>query len=128
MERFLTPINLSEVPLLFKTRKLPLDVALIQVSPPDDFGWMSLGVSVDITLPAALNADLVIAQVNRNMPRVLGNSFIHVNHVHLIVEACCEPMIPDEVRVDTVVKAATYHNVLVEQKGDLWHAVVFLDL
>ncbi len=86
MERFLTPINLSEVPLLFKSRKLPLDVALIQVSPPDDFGWMSLGISVDITLPAALNADLVIAQVNHNMPRVLGNSFIHVDHVHVIVE------------------------------------------
>ncbi len=56
-------------------------MALIQVSPPDDFGWMSLGVSVDITLAAALSADLVIAQVNPDMPRVLGRSFIHVNDV-----------------------------------------------
>jgi len=84
--RFITPINLSAVPRLFKTRQLPIHVALIQVSPPDDFGWMSLGVSVDITLSAALSADLVIAQVNPRMPRVLGRSFIHVNDVDVIVE------------------------------------------
>ncbi|MDF1592982.1 MAG: GNAT family N-acetyltransferase [Desulfobacterales bacterium] len=84
--RFITPINLSAVPRLFKTRQLPIHVALIQVSPPDDFGWMSLGVSVDITLSAALSADLVIAQVNSRMPRVLGRSFIHVNDVDVIVE------------------------------------------
>ncbi|MGA7874459.1 MAG: acetyl-CoA hydrolase, partial [Desulfoferrobacter sp.] len=84
--RFLTPINLSEVPRLFKSRMLPLHVALIQVSPPDDFGWMSLGVSVDVTLAAAFSADLVIAQVNSRMPRVLGQGFIHVNDVDVIVE------------------------------------------
>jgi acyl-CoA hydrolase/GNAT superfamily N-acetyltransferase len=84
--RFMTPINLSAVPKLFKSRRLPLHVALIQVSPPDDFGWMSLGVSVDVTLSAALSADLVIAQVNARMPRVLGQGFIHVNDVDVIVE------------------------------------------
>ncbi len=84
--RFLTPINLSEIPRLFKTRQLPIHVALIQVSPPDDFGWMSLGVSVDITQAAALNADVVIAQINTRMPRVLGQSFIHVDDVDIIVE------------------------------------------
>ncbi|SPF47663.1 Acetyl-CoA hydrolase/transferase C-terminal domain containing protein [Syntrophobacter sp. SbD1] len=84
--RFLTPINLSQVSRLFKSRRLPLHVALIQVTPPDDFGWMSLGVSVDVTLSAALSADLVIAQVNSEMPWVLGQSFIHVNDVDLIVE------------------------------------------
>jgi acyl-CoA hydrolase/GNAT superfamily N-acetyltransferase len=84
--RFFTPINLSAVPRLFKSRKLPLHAALIQVSPPDDFGWMSLGVSVDVTQAAALSADLVIAQVNAKMPRVLGRSFIHVNDVDIIVE------------------------------------------
>lgn len=84
--RFLTPINLSAVPKLFKTRQMPLHAALIQVSPPDDFGWMSLGVSVDVTLSAAQAADLVIAQVNPRMPRVLGRSFIHVNDVDVIVE------------------------------------------
>jgi acyl-CoA hydrolase/GNAT superfamily N-acetyltransferase len=85
-KRFITPINLSAIPRLFKTRKLPVHVALIQVSPPDDFGWMSLGVSVDITLAAALSADLVIAQVNTKMPRILGRSFIHVNDVDIVVE------------------------------------------
>ena len=52
--RFITPIHLSAIPRLFNSRLLPIHVALIQVSPPDDFGWMSLGVSVDITLAAAL--------------------------------------------------------------------------
>lgn len=85
-KRFYTPVNMAEVPRLFRMRKIPLDVALIQVSPPGDFGWMSLGVSVDVTLAAALAADLVIAQVNERMPRVLGQSFIHVNDVDIIVE------------------------------------------
>jgi len=84
--RFITPINMSAIPRLFKSRLLPIHVALIQVSPPDDFGWMSLGVSVDITLAAAQSADLVIAQVNANMPRVLGRSFLHVNEVDFFVE------------------------------------------
>ena len=84
--RFITPLNLSAVPRLFKSRRLPIHVALIQVSPPDDFGWMSLGVSVDITLAAAQSADVVIAQVNAKMPRVLGRSFLHVDEVDIIVE------------------------------------------
>ncbi|BCL60378.1 4-hydroxybutyrate CoA-transferase [Desulfomarina profundi] len=85
-QRFVTPMNMSDVPALFTTRKLPLNVALIQVSPPDDFGWMSLGISVDVTLAAARSAEFVIAQVNPKMPRVMGQSFIHVNDVNLIVE------------------------------------------
>jgi acyl-CoA hydrolase/GNAT superfamily N-acetyltransferase len=84
--RFFTPLNVSEVPALFKSRKLPINVALIQVSPPDDFGWMSLGISVDVTLAAAKSADVVIAQVNPSMPRIMGQSFIHVNDVDAIVE------------------------------------------
>ena len=85
-QRFITPMNMSDVPMLFTTRKLPLNVALIQVSPPDDFGWMSLGISVDVTMAAARSADFVIAQVNPMMPRVMGQSFIHVNDVNLLVE------------------------------------------
>ncbi|MDX2439915.1 MAG: GNAT family N-acetyltransferase [Desulfobacterales bacterium] len=85
-KRFITPMNLSAIPRLFRSRRLPIHVALIQVTPPDDFGWMSLGISVDITLAAALSADLVIAQVNSSMPRVLGQSFIHVNDVDVFVE------------------------------------------
>jgi acyl-CoA hydrolase/GNAT superfamily N-acetyltransferase len=84
--RFVTPLNMSEVPDLFLSRKLPIDVALIQTSLPDDFGWMSLGVSVDVTLAAASSADRVIAQVNPRMPRVLGHSFIHMNDVDAVVE------------------------------------------
>jgi acyl-CoA hydrolase/GNAT superfamily N-acetyltransferase len=84
--RFLTPINLSAVPRLFKSRRMPIHVALIQVTPPDDFGWMSLGLSVDITLAAAQSADFVIAQVNPNMPTIIGRSVIHVNDVDVIVE------------------------------------------
>ncbi len=91
-KRFITPVNLSAVPRLFKTRKLPIHAALIQVSPPDDFGWMSLGISVDVTLAAAQSADLVIAQINPNMPRVLGRSFIHVNEVDVVVEHA-EPLL-----------------------------------
>ena len=65
---------------------MPINAALIQASPPDDFGWMSLGVSVDITLAACESADIVICQINPRMPRVLGRSFIHVNDVDYIVE------------------------------------------
>ncbi len=85
-KRSTTPINLSQIPHLFKSRMMPINAALIQASPPDDFGWMSLGVSVDITLSACESADIVICQVNPNMPRVLGTSFIHVNDVDHIVE------------------------------------------
>jgi acyl-CoA hydrolase/GNAT superfamily N-acetyltransferase len=85
-KRFTTPINLSQIPHLFKSRMMPVNAALIQTSPPDDFGWMSLGVSVDITLAACESADMVICQVNPNMPRVLGRSFIHVNDVDHIIE------------------------------------------
>lgn len=85
-KRFTTPINLSQIPHLFKSRMMPINTALIQASPPDDFGWMSLGVSVDITLAACESADMVVCQINPNMPRVLGRSFIHVNDVDFLVE------------------------------------------
>jgi acyl-CoA hydrolase len=85
-QRFITPMNLCAVPDVFKKRLLPLHVALIQVSPPDDYGWMSLGISVDVTLAAAQTADVVVAQVNPRMPRVPGHSFIHLKDVDVIVE------------------------------------------
>ena len=85
-KRFITPMNLSAVPRLFRSHMVPIHVALIQVSPPDDFGWMSLGISVDITMAATQAADLVIAQVNAKMPRVLGQSFVHVNDIDIFVE------------------------------------------
>ncbi len=80
-----TPVFLSDIPRLFTSGQLPLDVALIQVSPPDSRGMCSLGISVDIVKSAAENASLVIAQVNPNMPRTLGNRFLHVYDIDVLV-------------------------------------------
>lgn len=85
-KRFITPITLWAVPVLFKKKMMPLHFALIQVSPPDDNGWMSLGISVDVKLAAARSATVVIAQVNAMMPRIPGHSFIHLDDVSVIVE------------------------------------------
>lgn len=80
-----TPVFLSQVPDLFRRKLLPVDVALIQTSAPDAYGYMSLGISVDITKAAVQAASLVIAQVNANMPRVHGDTFIHVEGVDFII-------------------------------------------
>jgi len=82
-----TPIHLSDIPHLFDSGQLPLDVALIQITPPDEHGLCSLGVSVDIVKKASENASLVIAQVNANMPRTLGNCLIHAYDVDFLVSA-----------------------------------------
>ena len=76
-----TPCFLSEVPLLFKNGTIPLDVALIHVTPPDEHGFCSLGVEVGITKAAAQSARVVIAEVNPNMPRTLGDAFIHISKI-----------------------------------------------
>ena len=81
-----TPINLSEIEKLLCSGQLPLDVALIQVSPPDEYGYMSLGASIDCTLTAAHCARYVIAEVNQQNPRALGDTFVHVSKVSAIVE------------------------------------------
>lgn len=81
-----TPVFLSEIPLLFLSGKRPLDVCLIQVSPPDQHGYCSFGVSVDCTLAARKAARIVIAEVNKQMPRTLGRSFVHVSRLDYIVE------------------------------------------
>lgn len=80
------PVFLSEVPGLFRNGVMPLDVALIQVSPPDRHGFCSLGVSVEATRAAVQSAKHVIAQVNRNMPRTHGDGLIHVDSLHAFVE------------------------------------------
>jgi 4-hydroxybutyrate CoA-transferase len=84
-----TPIFLSEIPALFRSGQLPLDVALIMVSPPDMHGYCSLGISVDVVKAAVENADLVIAEVNHRMPRTLGDSFLHVSRIDTFVESDC---------------------------------------
>jgi acyl-CoA hydrolase/RimJ/RimL family protein N-acetyltransferase len=80
-----TPIFLSEIPHEFDMGRIPIDVALISVSPPDAGGLCSLGVSVDVVKAAAANAKYTIAQVNTRMPRTFGDSFIHVNDIEILV-------------------------------------------
>ncbi|MDX2076503.1 MAG: acetyl-CoA hydrolase/transferase C-terminal domain-containing protein [bacterium] len=81
-----TPCHLSQIPSLFRSGRLPLDIAVIQVSPPDEHGFCSYGVEVGVTKSAAESAKLIIAEVNPNMPRILGDSFIHVNHINHFIE------------------------------------------
>ena len=80
------PVFLSDIPQLFTSGRLPLDVALIQVSPPDAHGYCSLGTSVDTTMAAVASARLVLAQVNPRVPRTLGNSFIQFGRIDHAVE------------------------------------------
>jgi acyl-CoA hydrolase/RimJ/RimL family protein N-acetyltransferase len=80
-----TPVFLSEVPRLFRRGKMPIDVSLIQVSPPDEHGYCSYGVSVDVTKSGTESARHVIAEINPNMPRTLGDCFIHIDRLHALV-------------------------------------------
>ena len=80
------PIFLSDIPELFISGVLPLDAAFINVSPPDAHGYCSLGTSVDTALSAVTAAETVVAQLNRSMPRTLGDSFVHVDQIDLGVE------------------------------------------
>ena len=79
------PVFLSQIPQLFRKKILPIDVALIQVSPPDQHGFCSLGTSVDIAKAAVETATFVIAQVNPKMPRTHGDGFVHVNNIDSLV-------------------------------------------
>jgi len=86
------PIHLSQIPALFRDEHIPLDVALVHLSPPDAHGFMSFGVECGISKSAAENAKIIVAQVNERMPRTLGDVFIHVSRVHKIVE-CSIPIL-----------------------------------
>jgi 4-hydroxybutyrate CoA-transferase len=99
-----TPIYLSEIEELFESGAMPLDVALIQVSPPDSHGYCSFGIGVDTTLTAARCARYVVAQVNSCMPRTYGDSFIHVSDIDAIVESSrplCESRKPRVTELQT---------------------------
>jgi 4-hydroxybutyrate CoA-transferase len=85
------PVFLSEAPLLLRKKIIPIDVALISVSPPDEHGFCSLGVSVDMSLAAVQNAKIVVAQINEYMPRTHGDGFIHISKIHFSV-AINEPL------------------------------------
>lgn len=80
------PTYLSQIPRMFASQRIGLDVALIQVSPPDKFGYCSLGVSVDITKSGMESSKIVIAQVNPMMPRTWGDSFVHVDDIDCFVQ------------------------------------------
>lgn len=82
-----TPVFLSEIPALFASRALPIDVCLLNISPPDEHGYCSYGVSVDCSIAARKAARLVIGQVNKHMPRTMGRSFVHVSKFDYLVEA-----------------------------------------
>ncbi|WP_346838588.1 GNAT family N-acetyltransferase [Microbulbifer sp. SAOS-129_SWC] len=86
-----TPCFLSEIPQLFREHVLPLDVALVMVGPPDEFGYCSLGVSVDVVSAAVRAARVVVAQINPHMPRTCGHSFIHRDQIQAWME-CAEEL------------------------------------
>jgi len=115
------PAYLSQISYLFKNQRIGLDVALIQVSPPDRFGYCSLGVSVDITRSGMENATIVIAQVNPRMPRTWGDSFVHVDDVDYLVP-CEEPLVealPRKRKNEIARRIGFYVNQLVDDGATL---------
>jgi len=85
------PAYLSQISTLFSSQRIGIDIALIQVSPPDTFGFCSLGISVDITKSGMENAALVIAQINPMMPRTWGDSFVHIDEIDFLVSGIMFP-------------------------------------
>jgi acyl-CoA hydrolase/GNAT superfamily N-acetyltransferase len=115
------PVYLSQIPKIFKNKEIGLDVALIQISPPDDFGYCSLGISVDITLSGMKNADLVIAQVNPQMPRTWGDSIVHMDDIDYFVEHE-EPILeslPSNKNKKVIERIGHYVNMLVDDGATL---------
>ncbi|HSO20934.1 MAG TPA: acetyl-CoA hydrolase/transferase C-terminal domain-containing protein, partial [Desulfosarcina sp.] len=115
------PTYLSQIPRYFSNRRIGLDVALIQVSPPDRFGYCSLGVSVDITRAGTQSARLVIAQVNPRMPRTWGDSFIHIDDIDYFVQHE-EPLVEALPRIknkETASRIGFYVNQLVDDGATL---------
>ncbi|MFP4159529.1 MAG: GNAT family N-acetyltransferase [Desulfobacterales bacterium] len=115
------PAYLSQIPDLFDSKQIGLDVALVQVSPPDRFGYCSLGISVDITVSGMNNAPLVIAQVNPRMPRTWGDGFVHVDDIDYIVQHE-EPLVearPESKNQEIVDRIAKYIDQLVDDGSTL---------
>ncbi|MGD0780305.1 MAG: GNAT family N-acetyltransferase [Dehalococcoidales bacterium] len=115
-----TPVFLSEIPSLFARKQIPIDAALIQTSLPDEHGYVSLGVSVDIVKAALDQASLIIAQVNSFMPRTHGDSFIHIDKVDFIVpydEPILEYRYAEDTHPETTQEIGNYISRLV-QDGD----------
>ncbi|MFO7685218.1 MAG: GNAT family N-acetyltransferase [Desulfobacterales bacterium] len=115
------PISIAEVPILIKQGRIPLDVALIQVSLPDQFGYVSLGVSVDIIPPVLDHARLIIAEVNPHMPRSMGYSMVHLSQIHHLVpvDTPITEYIHPLVKVGAVERIARYIASLIEDGATL---------
>ncbi|KAI9550692.1 acetyl coenzyme A-transferase [Daphnia sinensis] len=115
------PIFLSEIPILFENNILPLDVALIHVSPPDKHGFCSLGTSVDIARSAVKNAKHIIAQVNSKMPRTHGDGIIHINEINSFVEVDeALPEVSYSSKIDDITMTIGRHCAeLIEDKSTL---------
>lgn len=112
-----TPCFISEIPTLFKQNILPLDAALVMVSPPDEYGYCSLGVSVDVVASAVKSANVVIAQVNPHMPCTNGHSFIHVNQIHAWLAAEQRlPEIPDQ-QIDQISERIGQYAAMLVENG-----------
>ena len=103
------PVFLSEIHLLFRRNILPLDVALIQVSPPDKHGYCSLGTSVDIALPAVQTAKVVIAQINPQVPRTHGDGIIHISEIDQAIMVDRPIMLHEERQMTAVEKKIGYY-------------------
>jgi acyl-CoA hydrolase len=115
-----TPVFLSELPLLFKRNIIPIDVAMIMVSPPDKHGYCSLGVSVEATLAAISNAKHVIAQINKFMPRTHGDGIIHISELDTFVEEdspLVELKIPNPTKIEQ--KIGDYIAELIDDRSTL---------
>lgn len=115
-----TPVFLSELPLLFKRNIVALDVAMIHVSVPDKHGYCSLGVSIEATLAAIANAKVVIAQVNKQMPRNQGDGLIHISEINSFVE--CDIPLPTlnfDAPSETENKIANFIANLIEDRSTL---------
>lgn len=104
-----TPVFLSQVPDLIRRRRLPVDVALIQVTPPDAFGFVNFGVSVDVVLAAVESAKLVLAEVNPNMPVVRGAGYIHARHIDAWVERQAELPVLEHESLDEAAREIGRH-------------------
>jgi acyl-CoA hydrolase/ribosomal protein S18 acetylase RimI-like enzyme len=115
------PVYLSQIPEIFSNHEIGIDVALIQVSPPDNHGYCSLGISVDITLSGMKNAEIVIAQVNPEMPRTWGDSMVHIDEIDYLVEHQ-EPILeslPEMKNQKVVERIGHYVNRLVDDGATL---------
>ena len=113
-----TPIFLSQVPGLLDRRMIPVDVALVQVSVPDEHGYVSLGVSVDIVKSAVQNATTVIAQVNSRMPRVHGDGFVHMDAIDYVIVHDEELLEYEDTTPDEIAHAIGRYVARIVRDGD----------